>query len=154
MVRLGGWALAALLIVGCSLGGGRDGERWLMEVSESAVAAFVRARDDARVPAGPLTCHTPAICSSEALPGPRGPRMWEVRQPHAEAVQVPHVSRDQQAADEFKADVVMLYQERWCELAASGAPTRCEPWQPARCCAQVWTMSRGEWRAEPPPARQ
>lgn len=147
--------LVALLLVGCGgRGDERDVDRWLAELGESAVTAFLQGRDDPSVPAGALSAQTLALFSGDVQDVPGGQEVWQVRHPRADAVALPLLQRDRAAAIEYKADVVIQFEQRYCAVAPSGELQRCEPWQVARCCDQVWKLSRGAWRVERPPVRQ
>jgi hypothetical protein len=149
------WGALGLMLAGCQvLGSARDAERWPGEAAESAVVAFLTTRADPAVPSGTLTARTPGLYASEPIVGVAGPRVWQVRQPRADVIALPVGARDRQAGVVWKGDTVVLFEERYCEAPTDTGALYCEPWQPARCCEQVWTLRRGAWTAERPPPRQ
>ena len=147
-----GWGLVALVLVACGLReAGVDHERTLADLQESAVAAFVTARAERGLPAGPLEYRAGEIYGAAPQEESGGLVLWQVRRPRADAVQLPLHAQDRRAGIELKADVLVRYEDRHCRLpGASDEVLRCEPWQEASCCNQIWKRSRGGWVAERP----
>ena len=145
------WQSCVLLVLACGLGSGPDTERALADLQESAVAAFVTARSERNLPTGPLEYRAGAIYSAAPSETASGLRVWQVRNARADVIVLPLDARDKLAGFELKADVLVRYEERYCELAeGSAAPTRCQSWQESTCCNRVWKRRRGEWLVEAP----
>ena len=146
-----GWWLLALLLLACDLPyPGSDWDRALGGLNESALALFALGRSDRGVPSGPLKYQAGAIYSTEPAVGADSPEVWQVRHPRADAIQLPLTARDRLERVDLKADVLVSYEHRYCRLPAGpGTPARCQAWQPASCCNQIWKRSRGEWVIEP-----
>jgi hypothetical protein len=145
------WGLCTMLALACGLRLGGDGERALADLQDSAVAAFVTARVERNLPSGPLEYRAGGIYSAPPTETPDGWRVWQVRHARADVIALPLEARDRLAGVELKADILVRYEDRTCELAGeSGGFTRCQPWQEASCCNQVWKRKRGEWLVELP----
>lgn len=144
------WPLWMALALACGPGGGPGTERTLADLQESAVAAFVTARSERNLPTGPLEYRAGSIYSAAPAETADGLRVWQVRKPGADIIVLPLDARDKLAGIELKADVLVRFEERYCELAEGGATSRCQSWQEGTCCNRVWKRRRGEWVVEPP----
>jgi hypothetical protein len=141
------WLVGTVWLVACGLpGAAGDGERALADLQESAVAAFILGRAEGSLPNGRLEYSAGGIYSVGPSEGEAAGRIWQVRQPRADALVLPLDARDRAASVTLKADVLVRYEERYCDFAAGpGAPSRCLPWQDATCCNRIWKRQRGEW---------
>lgn len=153
----GGVVLALLvgLLGGCGpLAPGAPVERWGTDLAETALAAFLVTRRDPPLPAGALTALGPDVYGLvvDEAGGPE--RVWQVRHPRADVVSLPVSAREHEVGVQFKADVVIVFEQRYCMAGREAGTWRCEPWQLARCCEQVWRLTRDGWASERPPARQ
>ena len=146
------WLIAGLSLVACSLpGAGVDGERALTDLQESAVSAFVLGRAEGNLPTARLEYTAGGIYSVIPTEGEAARFVWQVRQPRADTIVLPLDARDRAASITLKADVLVRYEERYCDFTAGpGAPTRCLPWQDATCCNRIWKRQRGEWIVDRP----
>ncbi len=144
------WPLCILLVLACGPGGGPDADRALADLQDSAIAAFVTTRAERDLPEGPLQYRAGAIYSAAPAETANGLRVWQVRRPSADVIVLPLDARDKLAGIELKADVLVRYEERYCELADDAAPSRCQSWQEGTCCNRVWKRKRGEWLVEAP----
>ncbi|HLH26498.1 MAG TPA: hypothetical protein VK066_28590 [Chloroflexota bacterium] len=146
------WLLLALLLTACSVRGPwQDGDPWLDDLNEMAVAAFITERSESGLPPGRLEFRAGSIYSTEPTAGPGGEWVWQVRYPRADAIRLPLTARDRLAGVEISADTVIRFEQRYCTLAegAKGG-VRCEAWRSATCCNLVWKRSRGGWLASQP----
>jgi hypothetical protein len=141
------WLFSTLLFAACGLpGAGGDGERALADLQESAVSAFVLGRAEGSLPSARLEYTAGGIYSVEPSEAEASGRVWQVRQLRADTLVLPLDARDRAASVTLKADVLVRYEERYCDFAAGpGAPSRCLPWQEATCCNRIWKRQRGEW---------
>src|SRR5207302_785032 len=74
-VRQLGALLLLLLLVACDLQlPGQDGDRLQVDLNESVVAAFITARTQPGLPAGPLEYRAGSIYSTAPAPGAEGGR--------------------------------------------------------------------------------
>ncbi len=142
------------MLVGCRLlTPAAPTERWTAELAETSVTAFLLARSDPQLPAAPLAAQGTGVYGA-LVDDAGGTRIWQVRQVSADVVALP-ISAAERAADvQFKADVVMLFEQRYCTVARATGTWRCEPWQAVRCCEQVWRLTPDGWISERPPVRQ
>jgi hypothetical protein len=139
------WILATLPLLACSLRPGVD-ERTYADLQDSAVAAFVTARAEPDLPSEPLAYRAGGIYSAAPRESAGGARVWQVRNPRADIIVLPLEARDRLAGVSWKADVLLRYEDRTCEIAGSAeAASWCQPWQDATCCNQIWKRRRGEW---------
>jgi hypothetical protein len=148
----GPWWLLLALLLACGLRSGEvDWERTVADLNESAVAMFVQERSERGLPAVPLEYRAGGLYSTDALPGAEGRQVWQVREARADVIKLPLNAQDRLDRVEFKADVLVRYEERYCRLAADpGAPLECQSWQESTCCNRIWKRSRGAWVAERP----
>jgi hypothetical protein len=147
--------LLGALLAGCGLlAPGAPAERWSAELAETALAVFLMTRHDPLLPAGPLAAQGASVYGAVVDEAGGATRVWQVRYPRAEVVSLPVAGREREAGVQFKADVVILFEQRYCTATREAGSWRCEPWQLARCCEQVWRLTRDGWASERPPARQ
>ena len=146
------WLVGGLWLVACGLpGGGMDGERALADLQDSAVSAFVLGRAEGNLPTARLEYTAGGIYSVATPEGEAARLVWQVRGPRADTIVLRLDARDRAANITLKADVLIRYEERYCDFAAGpGAPSRCLPWQDATCCNRIWKRQRGEWIVDRP----
>jgi len=145
-------ALLLGLLLACDLRSGEvDWERTVAEVNESAVAMFVQERSERGLPTGPLQYRAGGLYSTDPISGPDGWQVWQVRTARADVIKLPLNAHDRLDRVEFKADVLVRYEERYCRLATDpDGPLACQSWQETTCCNRIWKRSRGAWVAERP----
>ncbi len=143
---------AALVELGCTLQGGSvETDRLRADLAETAVAAFVAVPPGGAFPGRPLAFQAGGIYSAAPEAGPEGTWQWQVRYPRADILLLPLTARDRAAGVTFAADVVVLFEQRYCSWPATADQgVRCEPWQEASCCNLVWKWTPRGWRAEAP----
>jgi hypothetical protein len=145
--------LLGALLAGCGLlAPGAPAERWSAELGETALAAFLVTRHEPLLPTGPLATQGAHVYGATLDEAGGATHVWQVRHPRADVVSLPVAGREREAGVQFKADVVIVFEQRYCTAEADS--WRCEPWQLARCCEQVWRLTRDGWASERPPARQ
>jgi hypothetical protein len=142
----------AVALVACDLQlPGAEPDRFGSELAETATVRFVAGRAAPGVPEAPLTYQAGGVYAAPPEPGPNGPWTWHVRYPRAEATALPLTARDRADGVEFRGDVLMRFEQRYCSAsAAAGRETRCESWHEATCCNAIWRWTRGAWVATPP----
>jgi hypothetical protein len=141
-----------LLVVACDARlPWQDADPWLEELNELAVATFVTSRSESGLPAGRLEFRAGSIYSTDALTGPGGQWVWQVRYPRVDAVRLPLTAADRRAGIEVRADALVRFEQRYCTLSdGANGPLRCQAWQSISCCNLVWKRSRGGWLASAP----
>jgi hypothetical protein len=141
-----------LLLAACGAPAGAiSQERALADLQEMAVALFVAQPAEAGLGNRPLEYRTGTVYSVPPSDGEGGETVWQVRGPRADAIVLPLGARDRAAGVELKADVLIRYEHRACEMGTLPQSARCQLWQETTCCNRIWTWRRNEWRSEPPP---